>query len=150
MTQYAIIKKLTGPEKAEVEVLRGTACGDDCGSCEVCHYASKIRVEARNAIGASVGDRVEIETATSRVLGAAVLVYVVPFVLFFIGYAIAALLLDMAELQAMLMSFAFFAVGFVMVAIVGKRHKKNPITYEITNICLLYTSQEDLPGIQEG
>ena len=40
----------------------------------------------------------------------------------------------MAELQAMLMSFAFFAVGFVMVAIVGKRHKKNPITYEITNI----------------
>jgi len=134
LTQYAIIKKLTGPEKAEVEVLRGTACGDDCGSCEVCHYASKIRVEARNAIGASVGDRVEIETATSRVLGAAVLVYVVPFVLFFIGYAIAALLLDMAELQAMLMSFAFFAVGFVMVAIVGKRHKKNPITYEITNI----------------
>ncbi|HIS97410.1 MAG TPA: SoxR reducing system RseC family protein [Candidatus Scatomorpha pullistercoris] len=134
MTQYAIIKKLTGPEKAEVEVLRGTACGDDCGSCEVCHYASKIRVEARNAIGASVGDRVEIETATSRVLGAAVLVYVVPFVLFFIGYAIAALLLDMAELQAMLMSFAFFAVGFVVVAIVGKRHKKNPITYEITNI----------------
>ena len=134
MTQYAIIKKLTGPEKAEVEVLRGTACGDDCGSCEVCHFASKIRVEARNAIGASVGDRVEIETATSRVLGAAVLVYVVPFVLFFIGYAIAALLLDMAELQAMLMSFAFFAVGFVVVAIVGKRHKKNPITYEITNI----------------
>lgn len=134
MTQYAIIKKLTGPEKAEVEVLRGTACGDDCGSCEVCHYASKIRVEARNAIGASVGDRVEIETATSRVLGAAVLVYVVPFVLFFIGYAIAALLLDMAELQAMLMSFAFFAVGFVVVALVGKRHKKNPITYEITNI----------------
>ena len=115
-------------------MLRGTACGDDCGSCEVCHYASKIRVEAKNAIGASVGDRVEIETATSRVLGAAVLVYVVPFVLFFIGYAIAALLLDMAELQAMLMSFAFFAVGFVMVAIVGKRHKKNPITYEITNI----------------
>ena len=61
MTQYAIIKKLTGPEKAEVEVLRGTACGDDCGSCEVCHYASKIRVEARNAIGAAVGDKVELE-----------------------------------------------------------------------------------------
>ena len=134
MTQYAIIKKLTGPEKAEVEVLRGTACGDDCGSCEVCHYASKIRVEARNAIGAAVGDRVEIETATSRVLGAAVLVYVVPFVLFFIGYAIAALVLELAEVPAMLVSFAFFAVGFVVVVLVGRRHRKNPITYEITNI----------------
>lgn len=134
MTQYAIIKKLTGPEKAEVEVLRGTACGDDCGSCEVCHYASKIRVEARNAIGAAVGDRVEIETATSRVLGAAVLVYVVPFVLFFIGYAIAALALKLEEVPAMLVSFAFFAVGFVVVVLVGRRHRKNPITYEITNI----------------
>ena len=85
MTQFAIIKKLTAPDKAEVEVLRGTACGDDCGSCEVCHYASKIRVEARNDVGAQLGDRVEIEARTSRVLGAAVLVYVVPFVLFFIG-----------------------------------------------------------------
>ena len=47
MTQFAIIKKLTAPDKAEVEVLRGTACGDDGGSCEVCHYASKIRVEAK-------------------------------------------------------------------------------------------------------
>ena len=134
MTQYAIIKKLTGPERAEVEVLRGTACGDDCGSCEVCHYASKIRVEARNAIGASVGDKVEIETATSRVLGAAVLVYVVPFVLFFIGYALAALVFELAEAPSMLVSFGFFAMGFVVIALVGRRHKKNPITYEITNI----------------
>lgn len=133
MTQYAIIKKLTGPDRAEVEVLRGTACGDDCGSCEVCHYASKIRVEARNNIGAQVGDRVEIETQTSRVLSAAVLVYVVPFILFFIGYAIAAAL-DMSEGYSMLMSFGFFAVGFVIVALVGRSHKKNPITYEITNI----------------
>ena len=108
MTQYAIIKKLTGPDKADVEVLRGTACGDDCGSCEVCHYASKIRVEAKNPIGAQVGDRVEIETQTSRVLSAAVLVYVVPFVLFFIGYAIAAAL-KMTEGYSMLMSFGFFS-----------------------------------------
>ena len=133
MTQYAIIKKLTGSDMAEVEVLRGTACGDDCGSCEVCHYASKIRVEAKNNIGAQVGDRVEIETQTSRVLSAAVLVYIVPFVLFFIGYAIAAAL-KMSEGYSMLMSFGFFAVGFVVIALVGRSHKKNPITYEITNI----------------
>ena len=129
MTQYAIVKKILSPEKAEVEVLRGTACG----SCEVCHYASKIRVEARNPIGAQRGDKVEISTQTSRVLSAAVLVYVVPFVLFFIGYAIAASL-KLSEGYSMLMSFAFFAVGFVVIALVGRRHKKNPITYEITNI----------------
>lgn len=133
MTQFAIIKKLTAPDKAEVEVLRGTACGDDCGSCEVCHYASKVRVEARNDVGAQLGDRVEIEARTSRVLGAAVLVYVVPFVLFFIGYAVAAAL-NFSEGLSMVMSFAAFAVGMVIVVIVGRRHRKNPITYNITRV----------------
>lgn len=133
MTQFAIIKKLTAPDKAEVEVLRCTACGDDCGSCEVCHYASKIRVEARNDVGAQLGDRVEIEARTSRVLGAAVLVYVVPFVLFFIGYAVAAAL-NFSEGLSMVMSFAAFAVGMVIVVIVGRRHRKNPITYNITRV----------------
>ena len=133
MTQFAIIKKLTAPDKAEVEVLRGTACGDDCGSCEVCHYASKIRVEARNDVGAQLGDRVEIEARTSRVLGAAVLVYVVQFVLFFIGYAVAAAL-NFSEGLSMVMSFAAFAVGMVIVVIVGRRHRKNPITYNITRV----------------
>ena len=133
MTQFAIIKKLTAPDKAEVEVLRGTACGDDCGSCEVCHYASKIRVEARNDVGAQLGDRVEIEARTSRVLGAAVLVYVVPFVLFFIGYAVAAAL-NFSEGLSMVMSFAAFAVGMVVVVIVGRRRRKNPITYSITRV----------------
>lgn len=61
------------------------------------------------------------------------LVYIVPFVLFFIGYAIAAAL-KMSEGYSMLMSFGFFAVGFVVIALVGRSHKKNPITYEITNI----------------
>ena len=133
MTQFAVIKKLTAPDKAEVEVLRGTACGGDCGSCETCHYASKIRVEATNDIGAQIGDRVEIEARTSRVLGAAVLVYVVPFVLFFIGYAIAAAL-DFGEGLRMLISFAAFALGFVVVTIVGRSHRKNPITYNIISV----------------
>ena len=133
MTQFAVIKKLTAPDKAEVEVLRGTACGDDCENCGVCHYASKIRVEAKNEIGAQLGDRVEIEARTSRILGAAVLVYVVPFVLFFIGYAIAAAM-NMSEGMCMVWSFAAFAVGMLVVVIVGRQHKKNPITYDIISI----------------
>ena len=133
MTQCAVIKRLTGPEKAEVEVLRGTACGGDCGSCEACHYTSKIRVEATNEIGAQPGDRVEIEARTSRILGAAVLVYVVPFVLFFIGYAIAAAL-SLGEGMRMALSFAAFALGFVIVVLVGRGHRKNPITYNIISV----------------
>ena len=133
MTQFAVIKKLTAPDRAEVEVLRGTACGGSCESCGVCHYASKIRVEARHDIGAELGDRVEIEATTSRILGAAVLVYVVPFVLFFVGYALAAAL-SLGEGLSMVISFAFFAVGMGVAVAVGRRHRKNPITYNIISV----------------
>ena len=133
MTQFAVIKKVTAPDKVEVEVLRGTACGDDCESCGVCHYASKIRVEATNGVGAQLGDRVEIEARTSRILGAAVLVYVVPFIIFFIGYAIAASF-SLGEGMCMLVSFAAFAVGMGVAVVVGRRQKNNPITYNITRV----------------
>ena len=90
-------------------------------------------MEAKNEIGAQLGDRVEIEARTSRVLGAAVLVYVVPFILFFIGYAIAAAM-SLSEGLCMVMSFAAFAVGLLIVVVVGRRHKKNPITYDIISV----------------
>ena len=80
-----------------------------------------------------MGDRVEIEATTSRILGAAVLVYVVPFVLFFVGYALAAAL-SLGEGLSMVISFAFFAVGMGVAVAVGRRHRKNPITYNIISV----------------
>jgi sigma-E factor negative regulatory protein RseC len=133
LTQFAIIKKLMPAGKAEVEVLRGTACGDSCGSCEVCNYASKLRVEAKNPIYAQVGDRVEIETASSKVLGAAFLVYVVPFILFFIGYAVAHAL-GASQGWCVTVSFLAFACGLGIAVLVARSKKKSPITYEIIRI----------------
>lgn len=133
MTQQAIIKKLITPDKAEVEVLRGTSCGDACGSCQVCKYASKIRVEAANTIGAIVGDRVEIDSKSSEIYGAAFLVYVMPFILFFIGYAISAWL-GMAESVSVIVSFASMAVGFLAVVVVTRLRKKGEIAFDITRI----------------
>ena len=120
---------------AEVEVTRRSACGHDCAKCGGCGglETQTLYVTAFNGVAAQVGDRVLLEGETGRVLGIAVLVYLLPVVLFFIGYAIAASL-KLSEGYSMLMSFAFFAVGFVVIALVGRRHKKNPITYEITNI----------------
>lgn len=133
MTQYAIVKKLVGSDRAEVEVMRGTACGEECGSCEVCKFASKMRIEVGNAVYAQLGDRVEIETKSSRIYGAAFLVYVVPFILFFIGYGIASAL-GMTQGQSVLTSFAFFAAGVGAAVVIGRRKDKTPITYEITRI----------------
>ena len=92
MTQDAVVTKLIDKRTAEVEVERGTACGGNCGSCEACVFQNKIRTTARNRISALPGQKVVIETKTSDILGAAALLYLVPFVLLFIGYAIGAAL----------------------------------------------------------
>lgn len=88
MTQDAVVTKLVSRHVAEVEVERGTACGGTCESCEACVFQNRIRAEAVNKISALPGQKVVIESKTSDVLGAAVLLYMVPFVLLFLGYAI--------------------------------------------------------------
>lgn len=90
MTQQGIIRKLLPGDLAEIEVTRQSACGHDCASCGGCggHETQTLQVTARNQAQAKVGDRVLVEGQTGRVLGMAVLVYVLPLILFFIGYAI--------------------------------------------------------------
>ena len=94
--QKARVTRLLDGGRAEVAVRRQSACGHDCsqcaGGCSEMMVAGEVRVVAQNTAGARVGDTVTVESATSRVLGAAILVYAVPFLLFFAGYLAAGLL----------------------------------------------------------
>ena len=92
MTQQGTIKKLLPNGLAEVEVTRRSACGHDCAKCGGCGglETQTLYVTARNHAHASVGDRVLLEGETKQVLGFAVLVYLLPLVLFFVGYGIGA------------------------------------------------------------
>ena len=88
MTQTATvcaIKEAT----AIVEVRRESACaGCHAGGCLGC--GKTVRAEADNDVGACVGDVVEIEATTTRVLWHAALVFLMPLVLaaglYFIGW----------------------------------------------------------------
>ena len=91
MQQTAQVTRILSEGRAEVKVHRTSACASahNCGSCDHCSLmenAPEVGVEADNLCGARAGDTVTVESATSRVLGAAVLVYIVPFALFFGGY----------------------------------------------------------------
>ncbi|MCI6358440.1 MAG: SoxR reducing system RseC family protein [Oscillospiraceae bacterium] len=133
MTQDAVVTKLIDKRTAEVEVERGTACGGNCGSCEACVFQNKIRTTARNRISALPGQKVVIETKTSDILGAAALLYLVPFVLLFIGYAIGAAL-SFGQGGCILVGVAFFALGVALNVLLQRRKNKTPITFEIIQI----------------
>ncbi len=92
MTQNVTVLSVQG-STAKVIHNRPTACHGDCdhcaGGCGAMAAKEKIIVEAQNLIGAKPGDRVVIEGATSKVATAILLVYVLPIILFFLGYFVA-------------------------------------------------------------
>jgi sigma-E factor negative regulatory protein RseC len=131
MTQDAVVIRLLPADMAEVAVTRGTACGGNCGSCESCKFQKEMHVQARNTIQAKPGQKVVIESKSSKVYAAALLAYGMPLLFFLLGYALGALL-GAGEGLRILLSFAGLALsGLVLVLSQRKKHGKNPITYDI-------------------
>lgn len=73
---------------AQVLIKRASACGDSCKTCSGgCETTTK-QIEAYNSIKAKKGDTVLLELKDSYVLFAAFLIYIVPLIMLFVGYAI--------------------------------------------------------------
>ncbi len=67
--------------------IRESACSGDCHKCSGCGAAKEtLFLTVRNGIGARVGDVVRIESESGPVLMGVAVFYVVPMVLFFLGY----------------------------------------------------------------
>ena len=93
MEQMARVKRTLQDDVAQVIVIRESACSGDCHKCSGCGAAQEaIIFEARNPIGAKTGDLVTISSETGPVLKAAAVLYMLPLVLFFAGYALGAAL----------------------------------------------------------
>ncbi|MBR6825363.1 MAG: SoxR reducing system RseC family protein [Oscillospiraceae bacterium] len=74
-------------DTAIISVRRESACSGDCHKCAGCGAVTQtLQIRARNLIGARKGDKVYFESATGTVLWAAVLVYLMPILGFFLGY----------------------------------------------------------------
>ena len=131
MTQDAVVLHLLPDDMAEVAVTRGTACGGNCGSCESCKFQKEMHIQARNTIQAQPGQKVVIESKSSKIYAAALLAYGMPLLFFLLGYALGALL-GAGEGIRILMSFAALALsGLVLVLSQRRKKRKNPITYDI-------------------
>ena len=92
MTQTVLVKALNADGTAQVLHLRQSACSGECHKCSGCGAAQEaLMLTAENPIGAKPGDSVVISSDTGPVLKGAAVLYMVPLVLFFAGYALGAL-----------------------------------------------------------
>lgn len=129
MKQTGTVTKLLGNGVAQVSIERGTACGGHCSGCGECVYGKQIFVEAENKVLAKPGDRVTIESETGVIMRVAVLIYLVPVVMLFLGYGLGALL-RWSQAECILSSFVSLLIGVAIITLLGRRHKK--IEYAIT------------------
>ena len=134
MTNEGVVTKLLPDSMAEVAVARSTACGGNCGSCEACAFQNTLKTIATNRPGALPGQRVVVETSSSVIFGAAMLVYVMPLLFFIAGYA-AASALGASEGICILVSFLALALSAVLLVATQRRKKKKDIRFDIIEIC---------------
>ena len=131
MTQDAIVYKCVNENLAEVVVTRATACGSNCASCEACVFQNELKIVARNLIGARPGQKVLIESQSSKVYGAIFLVYILPLVLAVLGCFLA-YSAGAGEGLVILCTFLGFILGAVILVLSQRLKKnKNSITFDI-------------------
>ncbi|MBR5126474.1 MAG: SoxR reducing system RseC family protein [Oscillospiraceae bacterium] len=93
MEQIVRVRQTYENGTAQVVCIRESACSGDCHKCSGCGAAKEsILITAENPLGASAGDLVVVRSETGPVLKAAAVLYMMPLVLFFLGYYIGTLL----------------------------------------------------------
>jgi len=93
MEQIVRVHRLHPDGRADIILVRESACSGDCHKCSGCGAAKETMiVTAENPIRAQVGEFVTLTSDTASIMKAVVAVYLVPLVLFFAGYALGAAL----------------------------------------------------------
>ena len=130
MTQKVMVKACYPDGTALVLHVRQSACSGDCHKCSGCGAAQEaLLLRARNPIGARPGDMVVIQSETGPVLLGAAVLYMLPLVLFFLGYALGAALWQMGALVGCLA----FAASIAMCVLYDRKiARKKKTIYTIT------------------
>ena len=130
MEQIVRVHRLREDGRADIILVRESACSGDCHKCSGCGAQKETMiVQAENPIKAQVGEFVTLSSDTATVMKAVVAVYLVPLVLFFAGYALGYKL----GVSGGLVGAIGFALGIAF-AIWFDRYtaKKNDTVYTIT------------------
>ncbi len=130
MEQLVRVRRCNPDGTALVVHIRESACSGDCHKCSGCGAAQEtITLTAKNAIGAAPGALVYVRSESGPVLKAAAVFYLVPMLLFFLGYAMGALLWNAGALTAC----AAFLAGIGLAVVYDRKVvKKQETEYTIT------------------
>ena len=131
----------TNGNMAVVEAERKSACvgcenntnGKSCSACSLLGGNKTIRASAKNAVGAKIGDKVQIESSSGRMLLYAFLVFILPIVAAVVSYAVAISIAKSESIGLLFAAISFFAIVLIDVT-VSKAISKNTCDVNIIKI----------------
>ena len=144
MEQIVRVKETHDNGMATVVVQRESACSGDCHKCSGCGAAKEvILIDAVNHIGASRGDLVVIKSETGPVMKAVGVFYVLPLVLFFLGYYLG----DVAASMGALFGCAGFVLAIALAVVYDRKvGRKEKTVHTITG----YAGDSILKSMKKG
>ena len=133
MTQIATVEKILGGGFVEISVPRKSACGHDCEECAGCGMTgAAIHARARDQVGVKPGQKVVVESSTKKLLGVVMLVYVLPVILFLLGYFLSE---GLAESVRYVIAIVAAAVAFIPCVLYDRYAKRKEImTYTVLRL----------------
>ncbi|NOY12317.1 MAG: SoxR reducing system RseC family protein [Deltaproteobacteria bacterium] len=146
--EYGTIVELKSNRVAVVLCSRGSAC-DHCpssGTCQAGDDGDSMQVEAFNAVGAAVSDRVKVVTSTKHFLQSSFILYIVPIIGLLIGAVIGQVVAENTDLGidpsllSALFAVAFLAGSFLAIRIVTRTLKPEVFMPRIVEIQSLETN----------
>lgn len=140
MEQQVRVRQVFADGTAQVMRVRESACSGDCHKCSGCGAQRQtVLFTAVNAIGAKPGELVTVTSKSGPVLAAAAVLYLMPVVLFFLGYLAGHLLWSRGAPAGCLA----FGAGIALAAVYDRRVvKKQKTVYTITG----YPSESRIKG----
>lgn len=128
MRTKATVDTILPDGRAEVLIARKSACSGECHKCGGCGAVEQtLRTMAQNPLDAKRGDIVWLESESRTVLLSAALLYLLPLLLFLIGYLAAYALGGWAAAVGA----GGFVLGLLPAVLYDRRLKKRPPDYTI-------------------
>lgn len=134
--------------RVQVKVVRG----DKCGECRACHAFGEGTglIEADNAIGAGVGDLVEVEVNPKAVVRHSFLIFIFPLLLFLAGYALGRALpwpqTLGAEGRGVVAAFLLLGFGFLLVRGYDRYYARSGAQSAVVVAFALPSAEPSLPS----
>ena len=105
---------------AIVRVAKKSACGENCASCKGGCTPGERKIKVKNTSSAEVGEKVILELPDGKVLSAAFLAYILPIIIFFVGFFVGDRMFS-HELASVGIGIAFAGVGFWGIHLFNKK-----------------------------